>query len=147
MKLSASELGLREQDFFLPKRCVKTLYSCLVHPYCHYCIIVWWSTYKTNLRRLVFLQKQVVWSPKNLTACLNSSSTSIKIHALHELFSHFTLHGNKFHIWREIPSDPLGQSTEHTIQQFARRKLLNSSAASSSSNSQPDTYTFSGTLN
>ena len=41
MKLSASELGLREQDFFLPKRCVKTLYSCLVHPYCHYCIIVW----------------------------------------------------------------------------------------------------------
>ena len=94
MKRSASELGLTEQDFFLPKRCLKTLYSCLVHPYCHYCIIVWWSTYKTNLRRLVFLQKRVVWSPKNLTACLNSSSTSIKIHTLHELFSHFTLETN-----------------------------------------------------
>ena len=46
--------------FFLPKPCLKTLYYCLVYPYLHYCIIVWGSTYKTNLRRLVSLQKRVI---------------------------------------------------------------------------------------
>ena len=48
------------QLFFLPKPCLKTLYYCLVYPYLHYCIIVWGSTYKTNLRRLVSLQKRVI---------------------------------------------------------------------------------------
>ena len=38
----------------------KILYYCLVYPYLHYCIIVWGSTYKTNLRRLVSLQKRVI---------------------------------------------------------------------------------------
>ena len=52
--------NLQEQDFFLPKPCLKTLYYCLVYPYLHYCIIVWGSTYKTNLRRLVSLQKRVI---------------------------------------------------------------------------------------
>ena len=46
--------------FFLPKPCLKTLYYCLVYPYLHYCIVVWGSTYKTNLRRLVSLQKRVI---------------------------------------------------------------------------------------
>ena len=53
-------MSLIEQDFFLPKPCLKTLYYCLVYPYLHYCIIVWGSTYKTNLRRLVSLQKRVI---------------------------------------------------------------------------------------
>ena len=35
------------------KPCLKTPYYCLVYPYLRYCIIVWGSTYKTNLRRLV----------------------------------------------------------------------------------------------
>ena len=39
---------------------LKTLYYCLVYPYLHYCIIAWGSTYKTNLRRLVSLQKRVI---------------------------------------------------------------------------------------
>ena len=32
----------------------------MVYPYLFYCNIVWTSTYKTNLRRLVTLQKRVI---------------------------------------------------------------------------------------
>ena len=39
---------------------LRNKFSCLVYPYLHYCIIVWGSTYKTNLRRLVSLQKRVI---------------------------------------------------------------------------------------
>ena len=45
--------------FLLPKSCLKALYYCLVYPYLHYCIIVWGSTYKTSLRRLVSLQYEL----------------------------------------------------------------------------------------
>ena len=34
------------------------LYCSLIYPYFYYCNIVWASTYKTNLRRLVILQKR-----------------------------------------------------------------------------------------
>ena len=60
VKSRNQQVSLIEQDFFLPKPCLKTLYYCLVYPYLHYCIIVWGSTYKTNLRRLVSLQKRVI---------------------------------------------------------------------------------------
>ena len=55
-KISKSIGVINRARFFLPKPCLKTLYYCLVYPYLHYCIIVWGSTYKTNLRRLVSLQ-------------------------------------------------------------------------------------------
>ena len=61
VKSRNQQVSLIEQDlFFLPKPCLKTLYYCLVYPYLHYCIIVWGSTNKTNLRRLVSLQKRVI---------------------------------------------------------------------------------------
>ena len=47
--------------FFRPKPCLKTLYYCLVYPHLYYCIIVWGYTYKTNLCRLVSLQKRVLF--------------------------------------------------------------------------------------
>ena len=59
-KISKSIGVISRARFFLPKPCLKTLYYCLVYPYLHYCIIVWGSTYKTNLRRLVSLQKRVI---------------------------------------------------------------------------------------
>ena len=37
---------------------LKTLYYSLVYPYFQYCIIVWGSTYPTNLSRLILLQKR-----------------------------------------------------------------------------------------
>ena len=38
------------------------LYYPLIYPYFYYCNIVWASTYKTNLRRLVNLQKRIIRS-------------------------------------------------------------------------------------
>ena len=35
-------------------------YSLIIYPYFYYCNIVWASTYKTNLRRLVILQKRII---------------------------------------------------------------------------------------
>ena len=60
-KISKSIGVINRARFFLPKPCLKTLCYCLVYPYrLHYCIIVWGSTYKTNPRRLVSLQKRVI---------------------------------------------------------------------------------------
>ena len=36
------------------------LFYSLSYPYLYYCNIVWASTYKTNLRRLVILQKRII---------------------------------------------------------------------------------------
>ena len=46
-------------SFFLPKSSLRMLYYFLIYPYFHFCNIVWASTYKTNLRRLVILQKHL----------------------------------------------------------------------------------------
>ena len=47
-------------SFFLPKSSLRMLYYSLIYPYFYYCNIVWASTYKTNLRRLVILQKRII---------------------------------------------------------------------------------------
>ena len=39
---------------------LRTLYYSLIYPYFYYCNIVWASTYKTNLRRHVILQKRII---------------------------------------------------------------------------------------
>jgi len=57
-KISKSVGVINRARLFLPEHYLRTLYYCSVYPYLHYCIIVWGSTYKTNLRRLVSLQKQ-----------------------------------------------------------------------------------------
>ena len=43
-----------------PKSSLRMLYYSLIYPYFYYCNIVWASTYKTNLRRLVILQKRII---------------------------------------------------------------------------------------
>ena len=45
-------------SFFLPKSSLRMLYCSLIYPYFYYCI--WASTYKTNLCRLVILQKRII---------------------------------------------------------------------------------------
>jgi hypothetical protein len=44
----------------LSKSCLRTLYFSLIYPYLHYCILVWGSTYQSNLERIVLLQKRVI---------------------------------------------------------------------------------------
>ena len=57
----AKSIGIiNKYSFYLPKTSLRMLYYSLIYPYFYYCNIVWASTYKTNLRRLVILQKRII---------------------------------------------------------------------------------------
>ena len=57
----AKSIGIISKcSFILPKTFLRMLYYPLIYPYFYYCNIVWASTYKTNLRRLVILQKRII---------------------------------------------------------------------------------------
>ena len=57
----AKSIGIISRcSFCLPKSSLRMLYCSLIYPYFYYCNIVWASTYKTNLRRLVILQKCII---------------------------------------------------------------------------------------
>ena len=52
-KVSKSIGIIYKCSFYLSKTPLRILYYSLIYPYFHYCNVVWASTYKTNLRRLV----------------------------------------------------------------------------------------------
>ena len=57
----AKSIGIISRcSFFLPKSSLRMLYYSLIYPYFYCCNIVWASTYKTNLRCLVILQKHII---------------------------------------------------------------------------------------
>ena len=58
-KISKSIGIIRKYSFYLSKSSLRSLYYAMVYPYLHYCNIVWASTYKTNLQRIVRLHKWV----------------------------------------------------------------------------------------
>ena len=60
MKVAKSIGIISRCSFFFPKTSLGMLYCSLVYPYFYYYKIVWASTYKTNLRRLVILQKRII---------------------------------------------------------------------------------------
>ena len=47
-------------SFFLPKMSLRMPYYSLIYPYFYYCNIVWASTFETDLRHLVILQKHII---------------------------------------------------------------------------------------
>ena len=49
-----------KSSFCLNKTSLHTLYYSIVYPYLFYCLRVWGSTYQTNLKRLIVLQKRVI---------------------------------------------------------------------------------------
>ena len=57
------------------------LYYSLIYPYFYYCNIVWASTYKTNLRRLVILRKRIIRiiNKSNFKALTDSIFTDLGI--------------------------------------------------------------------
>ena len=59
-KISKSIRIIYKSNFFLPKSCLRILYFSLIYPYLHYCILVWGSTYQSNLKRVVLLRKRVI---------------------------------------------------------------------------------------
>ena len=57
----ANSIGIKSRcSFFLPKSSLRMLSYSLIYPYFYYCNIVWASTFETNLRRLVILQKHII---------------------------------------------------------------------------------------
>ena len=59
-KVSKSVGIIHKSSFCLNKISLCTLYYSLVHPYLHYCASFWGSTYQSNLKRLINLQKRVI---------------------------------------------------------------------------------------
>ena len=59
-KVSKSVGIIYKSCFCLNKTSLCTLYYSLVYPYLHHCASVWGSTYQSNLKRLINLQKRVI---------------------------------------------------------------------------------------
>ena len=59
-KISKSIGIIYKSSFCLSAVSLRTLYFSLVYPYLIYCITVWGSTYQTNLKRIITLQKKVI---------------------------------------------------------------------------------------
>jgi len=65
ISLSASKLSksigiILKSRFFLSTHSVRTLCNSIILPYLYYCNLAWGGTYKTNLQRIVILQKRAV---------------------------------------------------------------------------------------
>ena len=71
VKVSKSIGIIFRSSFYLSTPFLRMLYNAMILPYLNYCNLVWHgSTYKTNLQRIVVLQKRVInngnrteWSP------------------------------------------------------------------------------------
>ena len=59
-KMSKSIGIIKKASFCLPSRSLISLYYALVYPYMQYCILVWGSTYPSNLNRIALLQKRMI---------------------------------------------------------------------------------------
>ena len=59
-KISKSIGIIYKASFCLPSTALVTLYYSLVYPYLMYCVSVWGSTYKSNLKRIFLLQKKLI---------------------------------------------------------------------------------------
>ena len=59
-KMSKSVGIIKKASFYLHTRALVMLYYSLVYPYMQYCILVWGSTYPSNLNRIVLLQKRLI---------------------------------------------------------------------------------------
>ena len=59
-KISKSIGIVKKESFCLSNSSLITLYYSLVYPYMQYCILVWGSTYPSNLYRIVLLQKRII---------------------------------------------------------------------------------------
>ena len=80
-KVSKSVGIIYKSSFYLNKISLCNLYYSLVYPYLHYCAIVWRSTYQSNLKRLINLQKRVIGivSRSSFDAHANSIFISLRI--------------------------------------------------------------------
>ena len=72
ISLSASKLSksigiIHKSRFFLSTHSLRTLYNSMILPYLYYCNLAWGGTYKSNLQRIVILQKRALRIVSNST--------------------------------------------------------------------------------
>ena len=60
VKISKSIGIIFRSSFYLSTPSLRMLYNAMILPYLNYCDLVWGSTYKTNLQRIVILQERVI---------------------------------------------------------------------------------------
>ena len=60
IKISKSIGIIFRSSFFLSTSSLRMLYNSIILPYLNYCNLVWGSAYKSNLQRIVILQKRVI---------------------------------------------------------------------------------------
>ena len=60
IKISKSIGIIFRSSFFLSTSSLRMLYNSMILPYLNYCNLVWGSAYKSNLQRIVILQKRVI---------------------------------------------------------------------------------------
>ena len=60
VKISKSIGIIFRSSFYLSTPSLRMLYNVMILPYLNYCNLVWGSTYKANLQRIVILQKRVI---------------------------------------------------------------------------------------
>ena len=87
-KLSKSIGIIHKSRFFLSTHSLRTLYNSMILPYLYYCNLAWCGTYKTNLQRIVILQKRVVRIVNNSTYDANTGPIFkklelLKLHDIH----------------------------------------------------------------
>ena len=74
-------------SFFLSKSSLCMLYNSMILPYLNYCNPVWGSNYKTNLQRIVILQKRVIRKSKSNydahTDPIFNNLDLLKFHGIH----------------------------------------------------------------
>ena len=66
-KLSKSKGIIHKSRFFLSTHSLGTLYNSMILPYLFYCNLAWAGTYKSNLQRIVTLQKRALRIVSNST--------------------------------------------------------------------------------
>ena len=59
-KVSKSIGIIFRSSFYYSTPSLRMLYNAMILPYLNYCNLVWGSTYKTNLQRIVVLQKRLI---------------------------------------------------------------------------------------
>ena len=87
-KISKSIGIISRSSFYLSKSALLTLYYSLFLPYIQYCILVWGSTYSSNLNRIALLQKRVVRiiNKEKFDAHTDPIFKELKILKLHDIY-------------------------------------------------------------
>ena len=87
ISLSASKLSksigiIHKSRFFLSTHSLRTLYKSMILPYLYYCNLAWGGTYKSNLQRIVILQKRALRIVRNSTYDAHTGIL-LKFHDIH----------------------------------------------------------------